>query len=311
MGARDALRFERPAGQPFDLDRADDFARWREWKLGHAARSVDELMVEVGDPAHLSGGERQALLQRLAMHNMALYRSARTEADPGLPLALGAQLGLRRLDTNWLAHEDGISHIAVSDQRDERGGFIPYTDRAIRWHTDGYYHPDERLIRGMILHAVRDAAHGGDNRLADHEMLYLHLRDRSPDLVRALMDPCAMTIPAREDERGIARPAQTGPVFSVDPQGRLHLRYTARTRSIAWKDDAATQAAVQAIEELLEQPWPWVLQARLTPGTGLVCHNVLHDRSAFVDDARYPRLLYRARFLDRADEPEGPTWRSG
>ena len=26
----------------------------------------------------------------------------------------------------------------------------------------------------------------------------------------------------------------------------------------------------------------------------------LHDRSAFVDDPAQPRLLYRARFLDRA-----------
>ena len=54
---------------------------------------------------------------------------------------LGAQLGLHRLDANWLADEDGVSRIAVSQAHDGRGGFIPYTDRAIRWHTDGYYHP--------------------------------------------------------------------------------------------------------------------------------------------------------------------------
>jgi hypothetical protein len=32
---------------------------------------------------------------------------------------------------------------------------------------------------------------------------------------------------------------------------------------------------------------------------GLVCNNVLHDREAFADDPASPRLLYRARFLDR------------
>ena len=88
------------------------------------------------------------------MHNMALYRSARTEADPGL-LALGAQLpATPSTPTGWRTTHH--PHIAVSDQRDERGGFIPYTDRAIRWHR-WLLHPDERLIRGMILHAVRDA----------------------------------------------------------------------------------------------------------------------------------------------------------
>jgi hypothetical protein len=34
-----------------------------------------------------------------------------------------------------------------------------------------------------------------------------------------------------------------------------------------------------------------------------VCNNVLHDRAAFVDDPRHPRLLYRARYLDRVDGP--------
>ena len=45
----------------------------------------------------------------------------------------------------------------------------------------------------------------------------------------------------RTDEQGIARAAQTGPVFSIDPaSGDLHMRYTARTRSIEWKQDATT-----------------------------------------------------------------------
>jgi len=32
---------------------------------------------------------------------------------------------------------------------------------------------------------------------------------------------------------------------------------------------------------------------------GLLCNNVLHDRSAFSDGPDQPRLLYRARYLDR------------
>ena len=80
------------------------------------------------------------------------------------------------MDANWLADEDGISQIRVSQATDGRGGFIPYTDRAIRWHTDGYYHPGERRIHGMILHCVRPALSGGVNALFDHEMAYLAMR---------------------------------------------------------------------------------------------------------------------------------------
>jgi hypothetical protein len=44
---------------------------------------------------------------------------------------------------------------------------------------------------------------------------------------------------------------------------------------------------------------------------GLVCHNVLHDRSAFDDDPARPRLLLRARYLDRTTPPREPPWRTG
>ena len=267
-------------------------------------------MVDVADPRALTAAEQSALRSRIARANFAIYRSPVVVEDSQLPLMLGRQLGLRRLDANWLADEDGISRIAVSDARDGHGGFIPYTDRAIRWHTDGYYHPGERRIRGMILHCVRPARRGGENALVDPELLYIALRDISPRHVRALMAPDAMTIPAREDEEGVARPAQTGPVFSVDADGSLHLRYTARTRSIEWKDDAATRAAVACVERLLAGALPGILRVRLLAGMGLVGHNVLHDRSEFEDDAASPRLLLRARFLDRVTPAEAP-WRNG
>ena len=48
---------------------------------------------------------------------------------------------------------------------------------------------------------------------------------------------------------------------------------------------------------------PDVLRVRLEPGMGLVCNNVLHGRAAFVDDPAQPRLLYRARYLDRMRAP--------
>jgi hypothetical protein len=42
-----------------------------------------------------------------------------------------------------------------------------------------------------------------------------------------------------------------------------------------------------------------VFRLTLQPGMGLVCNNVLHDRAGFIDDPLQPRLLYRARYLDR------------
>lgn len=310
MTACAAPAARRRAADRFDLDDAVSYRRWRDWKLAHRPAHAAELVVDVADPRALTAVEQSALRSRIARANFAIYRSPAGDDDPQLPLLLARQLGLRRLDANWLADEDGISHIAVSAARDGPGAFIPYTDRGIGWHTDGYYHPAERCIGGMALHCVRPARRGGENALLDHELLYIALRDISPHHVRALMAPNAMTIPQRADEQGVARAAQTGPVFSVDACGNLHMRYTARTRSIGWKQDEATRRAVACIEGLLAGALPGILRLRLEAGMGLVGHNVLHDRSAFEDDIAQPRLLLRARFLDRVTPLEAP-WRNG
>jgi hypothetical protein len=75
------------------------------------------------------------------------------------------------------------------------------------------------------------------------------------------------------------------------------MRYTARTRSIVWRDDAV--AAASRLLEILDGD-EHVHRLRLEAGMGIVCNNVLHDRSGFSDaGGRGRRLLYRARFHDR------------
>ncbi len=295
---------------PFKLECEADYRRWRDAKRASQPRQAQDLLVEVADPRALSAAEQQALLQRCATANMALYRSPLRDADKNLPRQLGRQLGLHRLDGNWLADEDGISQIEVAapDGVGQRGAFIPYTNRPIKWHTDGYYQPPARPIRAMILHCVRSASSGGETALLDPELAYIAVREANPDWVHALMASDAMTIPERLDDDGVARAAQAGPVFSVDPQsGALHMRYTARTRSIQWKDDAPTRAAVAFLAQLLRRDALPVLRLALEPGMGLVCNNVLHERTGFVDDPQQPRLLYRARYLDRIQAPARPS----
>ena len=284
---------------PFFLGDSTEYVRWRGRKLGGKPRGINDLLVEVGDPFSLRPLERSALLDRCRRFNMVIYRSSAVDPDTSIPRAMGAQLGLHRLDANWLADEDGISPIAVATPSEGRADFIPYTSRAINWHTDGYYHPESRCIRGMVLHCVRAAAEGGDTALMDHELAYIAVRDSSIDWIRALMAPDAMTIPARMGADGVSREAQSGPVFSVDPDsGELHMRYTARTRSVIWKEDPTTQDAAAFLRSIMAGEEN-IHRLRLEPGMGLVCNNVLHDRTGFTDDPARPRLLYRARYLDR------------
>jgi hypothetical protein len=283
---------------PFDLNDDGAYARWRDQKLAVAPTDINELIVEVRDPRALSKAEHSQLMALIKRCNMAIYASAIISEDTEIPRQLGAQFGLHKLDANWLAGEDGISEIRVFEGGTQTH-YIPYTNKPIKWHTDGYYNAPDWQIRGMVLHCVRDAASGGDNKLMDHEMAYLLLRDENPEHIHALSQMDALVIPERVDEKDGVRPAQGGPVFSLDTNGHLHMRYTARTRSIEWKKDSATQAAVAALEHLLATNTQHIFIGHLQPGMGLLCNNVLHDRDAFTDHPERPRLLYRARYLDR------------
>ncbi len=289
-----------PAHSPFHLDADAAYQAWREAKLSNYPRCAEDMVVEVGDPRALTPAEHDAILRRCRKTNLAIYASrCGTTPDKDIPRMLGLQFGLKQLDHNLLADEDAITSLTVAAGGSQRGDFIPYTDRPIRWHTDGYYNPPERRILGLMLHCVTPAASGGENTLLDHEIAYLLMRDANPEHIRALMAPDAMTIPARMDENGVARPAETGPVFSVLDNGQLHMRYTARTRSIEWNSNPATLAAVAFLEHLLASELPYIFHARLESGMGLVCNNVLHDRSGFSDDETQQRLLYRARYYER------------
>ena len=287
--------------QPFSLYDRRDYARWREWKLADYPASAAALRVPLSDPGTLSKSDQAAILACCRKANMAIYDCGESPFGKSLLRRLGRQFGLERLDMNLRADEDSITSLRVVP---ESGGthYIPYTSRSLNWHTDGYYNSPDQQVRAIVMHCVQDAASGGENRLMDPEIAYLLLRDANPDYIRALMQPDAMTIPANVEAGNEIRAARSGPVFAVEKTGgSLHMRYTARTRSIIWKDDRDTRMAVGFLADLLASGSPWSINYRLRAGQGIICNNVLHSRTAFTDDADSGRvrLLYRARYHDR------------
>ena len=297
---------------PFDPQREADYRRWREQKLANYPTRAEDLLVTVADPAVPDAAEEAAILASCRKTNMAIYRTTGEQvADKHAMRALGRCFGLERLDMNLRADEDSITSLRVVPAG-ETTHYIPYTNRAINWHTDGYYNPLSEQVRGIVMHCVRPAARGGGNFLMDPELVYLLLRDENPAWAAALMQPDAMTIPANIENGVELRPVQTGPVFSVEKStGSLHMRYTTRTRSIEWKDDVDVSEAVGFIRSLLESDSPWIFRYRLQAGEGIICNNVLHGREKFEDAEGVTRLLYRARYHDRIKGTEMSTVSNG
>jgi alpha-ketoglutarate-dependent taurine dioxygenase len=278
------------------------YYRWREWKLADYPRSAADLLVQVSDPGNLGEAEIRAILARCCKANAAIYEMAGGVTVGRHELqAFGRQFGLQHLDNNLRADEDSITSLRVVSA-DERTHYIPYTNRPLNWHTDGYYNTPEEQVRGVVLHCVSASAQGGDNLYLDHEIAWLLLRDENPDYIVALMQPDVMMIPANVENGVEIRPAQSGPVFSIEPQsGALHMRYTARTRSISWKEDRITRLATGFLADLLASDSAYIIRHRLHAGQGIICNNILHKREAFTDDAATgrERLLFRARYHDR------------
>lgn len=297
---------------PFNLIDDSSYKIWRERKIATAPRSFDELVIEVNNPRALTKAERAALIKRCQTANLAIYAGPDLGEDRTVIKLLGEQLGLYNLDHNPGADEDDITAIRVVKEDRLRSDFIPYTNRPLHWHTDGYYNSPERQIRGIILHCVRPAQEGGINRLIDHELVYLQLRDENPAYIAALSAPDAMIIPPNIQNNREIRPASIGPIFSVKNDGHLHLRYTARSRNIIWRNEpfiikeridgtliSDTKSAINALNRILNNDNNYILSGKLSAGQGIVCNNVLHDRSGFNDDPIMPRLIYRARYYDR------------
>ena len=289
----------------FDLNNDDAFQRWRDDKLTNYPATLGDLVVEIRDPFNLSASEKSAILARCAKANMALYVIPNPEHLTENPLlALMQQVGVTDLDRNLGAGPGGLSALSPGGSAHAPfSAYIPYRAAAIGWHTDGYYNPNDRQVQALSLYCERPADAGGENDLLDHEIAYLRLREQNPDFIRALMHPEAMTIPARLDNGQVARPDRPGPVFAVH-NGFLHMRYTARTISIRWRDDATTQAAVAALKTINDTPSAQHFSGRLEAGWGLISNNVLHTRRAFRDpEGGEKRILYRARLFDRVPQP--------
>lgn len=291
---------------PFNFNVLTAYQTWRNKKLSAYPLLPESLLVTIEDPENPSETEIVQLQHICHQHNLALYSFAQGDVRSKRHVhRLGHKVGLFRLDSNLCADEDSLTSLHVTSHAGQHD-YIPYTNKPLSWHTDGYYNLPEEQIHGMLLHCAQPALEGGESWLMDHEIAYILLRDANPDYIHALMHPNAFTIPANILNGEIIRPEQSGPVFSITAAGHLHMRYSARQRNVIWRDDPMTREAADFLLNLWQQDSPYKIRYTLQAGEGLLCNNVLHNRTAFKDsdDPTQTRLLYRGRYFDRVEEPK-------
>ncbi|SMM99967.1 hypothetical protein SPONL_1002 [uncultured Candidatus Thioglobus sp.] len=255
--------------------------------------------MQIENPYRLTDAEKNKMQALCRYNNFALFEIAAQENTPEAIVQLNQQFGLVDYDQHLYVQNDGLAHITQSDKQ-QQAEFIPYTDKAIGWHTDGYYNADDNRIRAFSLFCVNPASVGGVNQWIDLQMAYILLREDNAEVVEALSHPQAMTIPAHIVDGTTRREVSVGSIFFIDePTNELSMRYTQRKRNIEFYNSTEVKQAVELLDELLNANTSHHFEHAMQTNQGLICNNILHKRSAFTDNSETPRLLLRGRYTNR------------
>ncbi len=278
-----------------NLENNSDYEVWKKQKLSYYPINPNEIKIKINDIGALKSKELVRLKTVSQMYNYVFY-SHENEVKKEDVLLLCSQLNLIDIIHNPNSDSQGISEIKNQDDVGKFSKYIPYTNKELNCHTDGYYNHNLFSIKSFILHCVNPATKGGENIVLDHEMLYIALRDKNTNFINFLMENDVMTIP--KDDNVENSQDVVGPVFKIDNQNEIHLRYTMRERNIMWKNDKMTKQITTFIKEFLEDDNQFKLKTLLNKNEGFIANNILHKREAF-SDSNEERLLYRIRFKNR------------
>ena len=294
--------------QPFNLSDQIGFESWARRKLSlYSDDCLKTLLrpVEISTDGGISADQKSLLKSRINDYNFAIYRvKNKAQFNAASINQISRLIGLKQLDAHLCAGEDLISTITdtsqMSENGDQRQRYIPYSSKALSWHTDGYYNPYHQRVQAFILHCQQAASAGGENSFIDPEIVYLHLRRENPAYIAALCNNDVMRIPANVQDQACIRPETASSVFQISKDySVLDMRFSQRKRHIIWRDDALTQQALEYLNELLNSDSVWRINYRLHSGEGVICNNVLHRRSAYEDDDIHNRVFIRARYYNR------------
>ncbi len=289
-----------------DLQDQKAFRHWvDEKKAAYERRASDafQSLIEIDNDGHIPGPQMSEMRRQVQDYGFALYRMSGSIVDHLSAMrSIGAQVGLQALDKTLCAPEDRVTRLKVTESG-RSNIYIPYTSKAIGWHTDGYYNPMHQRVLAFVLHCESPSASGGENELLDPEMVYIHLRQNNPEFIEAFSRPGVMCIPENIENGVLVRPQTCSAVFmneAGDGQApQLAMRFSNRKRNIIWAQDNLTREALACLTEFLQSDSPYRICHRLKSGEGLICNNILHTRTAFHDGPEQRRVYYRARYYNR------------
>jgi hypothetical protein len=282
---------------PFILENQTEYISWRDNKLSLYPKDIESLSISF-DFENIDINKIAQLKKIVENYNFAIYDFSAQISDKKLQ-EFCVQLNLMSSVSNLLADENGISSITDNSslvQKKLNIEYIPYTNKPLNWHTDGYYHPLDSTVKSFLLHCNEPAQKGGENLLLDHEILYIFLRDHNPDFIDVLMQENIMEIPKNKNSGSSS--SSIGPVFYIDTENFLNMRFTSRQQNIIWKKDDMIKKIKDYISSFILDDDKYIFKLLLKKNQGYIANNILHKREGYLDGEN-KRLLKRLRFSER------------
>ena len=266
-----------------------EFLRWAEEKERNIPHNIDGIIVNIHDINNVKISEIAKIKETINKCNSCIYSSKIALKSNTNLLKFVESVGMRTYDRNNIESNE-ISTITPLESN--KINYIPYTDKSLNWHTDGYY--DKKSIFSWLLHCVHPATHGGENYLLDHELALREYVLRHDD-INNLMSEDALTIPESKDT---SRSEISTYIFSIKNQyKKLHMRFSMRKDNIGTSPKAGD--AVTKLKEIIENDCAkYSLTYKLQKNEGIITNNILHGRKAFKDD-KVKRKLLRIRSYER------------
>ena len=270
--------------------KSNEFKQWALEKEDNIPLNIDDLIVKIHDINHATLAEIYNIKDKIKRFNCCIYQSKvglNTQAD----LINFAQcIGMETYDTNNI-HNSPISLI-MSLESNNALNYIPYTNKKLNWHTDGYY--DEKPIFSWLLHCEEPAYSGGENYLLDH-VLAIREYIIKYDNLESLSSLDAFTIPGNtRANRGETK----GYICDNDNEyKKFHMKFSMREKNMKLNEQSKT--AIMRMKKIIKEDCKkYCLTYKLSKNEGIVSNNILHGRNSF-EDGKAMRKLYRIRSYER------------
>ena len=270
--------------------KSEDFIEWAAKKDLDIPSNINDLKVSISDINHVSKAEISQIKQKLTKFNCCIYASGTDLDDNSKIMRFAQSLGMRTFDSHNI---DDSAISTISANKDENNmRYIPYTNKGLNWHTDGYY--DSKPIFSWLLHCIEPALSGGENFLLDHELAIREYILKYDDIIY-LTNNETFSIPTDEVAK---REITSNYVCDMNNEyKKLHMNFSMRKENIIVSKDSES-AMSKLIKIIKEDCKKYHLTYKLSKSEGIVSNNILHGRNAF-KDGRVMRKILRIRSHER------------